>query len=156
MLDPETFLVELYVLVDEVCKQQLPPVVQPGPAAALHRSEVLTLALFAQWARFRSERDFWRYATQRLRPLFPRLPHRTQFNRQLRRHRDALAVVALALGATGAPRPTKRSTAPRCRRATPSDAGGAGCQGWPISGGATAGGGTRASIYSSPPLPAER
>jgi hypothetical protein len=105
MLDPETFLVELYVLVDEVCKQQLPPVVQPGPAAALHRSEVLTLALFAQWARFRSERDFWRYATQRLRPLFPRLPHRTQFNRQLRRHRDALAVVALALGATGEPPP---------------------------------------------------
>jgi DDE family transposase len=97
VLDPETFLVELYVPVDEFCKEHLPPERRPGPAAALCRSEVITLALFAQWARFRSERDFWRYATAHLRPLFPTLPGRAQFNRQMRRHRDAIAAFALWL-----------------------------------------------------------
>ena len=97
MLDPETFLVELYVPVDEFCKERLPPERRPGRAAALDRSEVITLALFAQWARFRSERDFWRYATAHLRPLVPTLPGRAQFNRQVRRHRDAIAAFALWL-----------------------------------------------------------
>ena len=97
MLDPETFLVELYVPVDEFCKEHLPPERRPGRAAALCRSEVITLALFAQWARFRSERDFWRYATAHLRPLFPTLPGRAQCNRQMRRHRDAIAAFALWL-----------------------------------------------------------
>lgn len=60
MCDPETFLVELYVLVDEFCKAQLPPERHPGPMAALERSEVVTLAVLGQWGRFGSERDFWR------------------------------------------------------------------------------------------------
>ena len=97
MLDPETFLVELYVPVDEFCKAQLPPQGGPGRPAALSRSEVITLALFAQWGRFASERDFWRYATTRLRPLFPCLPDRAQFNRQVRRHGEAIAAFALGL-----------------------------------------------------------
>jgi hypothetical protein len=60
VLDPETFLVELYVLADQFSKTQLPPERHPGPAAALDRSEVLTLALFSQERRFASERAFWR------------------------------------------------------------------------------------------------
>jgi Transposase DDE domain len=104
VLDPETFLVELYVVVDEFCQTAVPPERHPGRAAALARSEVVTLALCAQWARFRSEREFWRYADTTLRPLFPRLPDRAQFNRQVRRYRDVITAFALWLAATlGAP-----------------------------------------------------
>lgn len=98
-MDPETFLVELYVLADVFCKTQLPPERRPGPAAALARSEVITLAVLSQWARFRSERDFWRYAECRLRPYFPHLPSRPQFNRQVRRQRETVTKFALWLAA---------------------------------------------------------
>lgn len=97
MLDPEAFLTELYVLVDEFATAALPPEGGPGPAPALSRSEVVALAVFGQWARFASERDFWRYADARLRPLFPRLPDRARFNRALRRHQGATAAFALWL-----------------------------------------------------------
>jgi hypothetical protein len=73
-----------------LCQAQLPPEVHPGPRAALSRSEVVTLGLFGQWACFRGERAFYRYAHQHLRAAFPRLPHRSQFNRLLRRHHAAM------------------------------------------------------------------
>ena len=92
-MDPETFLVELYVLADDFCKT-FPAPPHPGPAATLARSEVVTLAVLSQWARFRSERDFWRYATTRLPGYFPRLPSRPQFNRQ---RRQAAPITAFAL-----------------------------------------------------------
>jgi len=59
VLDLETILVELYVLVDDFC-QALPPVARPGPAPALCQSEAVTLAVFGQWARFPSEAAFHR------------------------------------------------------------------------------------------------
>jgi hypothetical protein len=95
MLDPETFLVELYVLADDFCKHEWPEERRPGRAAALCRSEVLTLALLSQWARFASERDFWRYADRQLRPAFPTLPSRPQFHRQVRRQQAAITAFAL-------------------------------------------------------------
>jgi hypothetical protein len=76
----------LYVMVDEFCQSQLPVESHRGPQAALTRSEVVTLGLFGQWACFPSERAFYRYAQHHLRAAFPTLPHRTQFNRLLRRH----------------------------------------------------------------------
>ena len=82
MFDTDTFLTTLYVTVDDFCKHYLPP--EPrrrGPEATLSRSELITLALFGQWSRFASERDFWRFAKQQLVPLFPTLPHRSQFSR---------------------------------------------------------------------------
>lgn len=97
MLGPETFVTELSVVVDTFCKTALPPDRHPGRAATLDRSEVLTLAIVGQGARFRGERDVWHYAEVRLRPLVPRLPSRPQFNRQVRRHRPALAAFALWL-----------------------------------------------------------
>lgn len=107
MLDVDAFLTTLYVLIDDFCKNHLPGERRPGPAASLSRSEVLTLAIFAQWGRFPSERAFWRYAHRQLRPLFPRMPHRSQFNRQVRHYGRALvAVIRLLverLGATAAP-----------------------------------------------------
>ena len=46
---------------------------RPGRPALLSDPEVLTLAILAQWPRFRSERDFWRFAHSHLRPYFPML-----------------------------------------------------------------------------------
>lgn len=120
-MDPETFLVELYVLADDFCKTQVPADRHPGPRAALARSEVLTLAIISQWARFGSERDFWRYAETHLRPYFPRLPSRPQFNRQVRRRHAALSAMALwlaaRLGAAGAPYEALDGTAVSTRNA---------------------------------------
>jgi len=98
MIDPETFLVELYVLADEFCKRDLPPIGRCGPAAALDRAEVLTLALFSQWQQFPSEAAFYRWAARHLRPLFPTLPSRPQFNRLVRHCGEAITAFALHLG----------------------------------------------------------
>jgi len=97
MFDPETFLTELYVLADEFDKRQ-PASTHPGPAASLSASEVVTLTIFAQWQQFPSEAAFYGYADKHLRPLFPTLPSRAQFNRLVRHHTDTLTAFALALG----------------------------------------------------------
>ena len=99
MVDADTFLTALYVVVDDFGKAHLPPEPRcPGPAAALSRAELLTLAIFGQWHRFGSERGFYRYARRHLRAAFPALPVREQFNRQLRRHGGALMACVLYLG----------------------------------------------------------
>jgi hypothetical protein len=95
MVDEDTFLTTLYVEVDEFCKACAPVVTQPGPVPSLYRSEVVTLGIFGQWARFRNERDFYRYALRHLRRAFPRLPHYSQFNRLLRQQRDTITAFAL-------------------------------------------------------------
>jgi hypothetical protein len=96
VVDADTFLTALDVIVDDFGKAHLPPEPRhPGPAAALTRSELLTLALFGQWQGFGSERGFYRYARRHLRAAFPALPAREQFNRQLRRHYTALVACFL-------------------------------------------------------------
>jgi hypothetical protein len=62
MVDVDTFLTTLYVMVDDFCKASLPPEPRPGPPATLSRSEVVTLAIFGQWQGFGSERGFYRFA----------------------------------------------------------------------------------------------
>jgi hypothetical protein len=52
--------------------------------ALLSDPEVITLAILAQWPRFRSERDFWRFAWAHLRPYFPKLCSQSQLNRRVR------------------------------------------------------------------------
>jgi hypothetical protein len=52
--------------------------------ALLTDPEVITLAILAQWPRFRSERDFWRFAHAHLRPYFPKLCSQSQLNRRVR------------------------------------------------------------------------
>lgn len=90
MLDVETFLTRLYVLVDdsvkELRRQQLVTAPRVGRPGRLSVSEVLTLALFSQWGQFPSERAFYRYAQRHLRPAFPALPARSQLNRAIRAH----------------------------------------------------------------------
>src|ERR687886_2193534 len=95
MLDTDTFLTTLYVVVDDFCQAELPPEGHPGPPPALARSELLTLAIFGQWQGFGSERGFYRYAQRHLRLAFPTLPARAQFNRQLRQHYGALVACVL-------------------------------------------------------------
>src|SRR5215211_9260879 len=97
MVDVDTFLTILYVMVDDFCQSRPQTEQHPGPDASLSPSEVLTLAIFARWARFGSERDFYRYANTRLRDAFPTLPHRSQFNRCVRDHLDLIEEVALHL-----------------------------------------------------------
>jgi hypothetical protein len=107
MTDLVTAITALYLLVDDAAVHLPPLPVRPGPAPALARSEVLTLALLAREPRFRSERAFWRFAEASLRPLFPRLPSRTAFNRAVRRCGADLTALALhladRLGAATAP-----------------------------------------------------
>ena len=71
MVEADTFLTALYVMVDDFFKANLTPEKRPGPKASLTRSEVVTLAIFGQWTRFGSERDLYRYAKHRLRAAFP-------------------------------------------------------------------------------------
>jgi hypothetical protein len=105
MLDVDTFLTTLYVIVDDFCHSQ-PPRRRPGPQASLSRSEVITLAVFARWSRFNSERDFYRYAETKLRNAFPTLPERSQCNRLVRSHANLIEAFVLHLVAV--------VQAPRC------------------------------------------
>ena len=73
------------MLVDDWLKHKHssePP--RAGRPALLTDPEVITLAILAQWPRFRSERDFWRFASSHLRPYFPALCSQSQLNRRIR------------------------------------------------------------------------
>jgi hypothetical protein len=98
MLDVDTFLTALYVIVDDFCQSHHPQQRRPGPEASLSEGEVIALSIFARWSRFASERDFYRYAESHLRGAFPTLPDRSQFNRLVRLHADAIEEIALHLG----------------------------------------------------------
>ena len=78
-------LVSLYVLVDDWRERAHPPSARkPGRPPSLSESEVLALAILSQWPRFRSERDFFRFADAHLRPYFPNLVSYGQLNRRIR------------------------------------------------------------------------
>jgi Transposase DDE domain len=98
MLDVDTFLTTLYVMVDDFCQSGAPKR-KPGPEASLSASEVITLSIFARWSRFASERDFYRYAQTNLLDAFPTLPDRSQFNRLSRFHAGFLEAFVLHLAA---------------------------------------------------------
>ncbi|MBA2715067.1 MAG: IS982 family transposase [Rubrobacteraceae bacterium] len=84
-MDLDSFLVSLYVTVDDWWRANHASTPRrPGRPALLADSEVLTLAILAQWPRFRSERDLWRFADAHLRPYFPALCTQSQFNRRVR------------------------------------------------------------------------
>jgi hypothetical protein len=85
-MDLDSFLVSLYVLVDDWWQEHHPSSARkkPGRPALLSDPELITLAILAQWPRFRSERDFWRFASAHLRPYFPNLCTQGQFNRRVR------------------------------------------------------------------------
>ena len=84
-MDLDSFLVSLYVLTDDWWKsthsQDDPKVGRPS---LISEAEILALAILAQWPHFRSERDFFRFASSHLREYFPTLPSQSQFNRRAR------------------------------------------------------------------------
>jgi hypothetical protein len=84
-MDLDSFLLSLYVLVGDWWQAGHGRVPRRlGRPALLTDPEVLTLAILAQWPRFRSERDFWRFASSHLREYFPHLCSQGQFNRRVR------------------------------------------------------------------------
>jgi hypothetical protein len=98
MIDVDTFITILYVMVDDFCQsKRVDEQSRPGPRASLEPSEVITLALFGPWVHFPGERAFYRYAEHHLRAAFPTLPKRSQFNRLQRRYREAIAAFGLEL-----------------------------------------------------------
>jgi hypothetical protein len=85
MMDLDSFLVSLYVQIEDWWKTNHSSATRrPGRPALLSDPEVLTLAILAQWPRFRSECDFWRFAWAHLRPYFPMLCSQGQLNRRVR------------------------------------------------------------------------
>jgi hypothetical protein len=48
MVDVDTFLTTLYVMVDDFCHSRPQKEQHPGPGASLSPSEVVTLAIFAR------------------------------------------------------------------------------------------------------------
>jgi hypothetical protein len=90
MVDTDTFLTILYVMVDDFCKTSLPPEQHPGPQAPLRRSAVVTWAIFGQWQGLGSARGLYRSAQRHLRATFPQLPLREHYHRQVRQQHDAL------------------------------------------------------------------
>ena len=98
-IDLETFLTALYTVVDDLYRERLAAIAahRPGPAPALSDSEVLTLAICAEWGPWDSERGFCRFACRRLRHLFPRLVDQSGFNRRRRALYPALAAIQRAI-----------------------------------------------------------
>jgi hypothetical protein len=98
-LDLDTFLTAVSTVVDDLYRERLAAALRhrPGPAPALSDSEVLTLAICAEWGAWDSERSFWRFAHRRLGHLFPRLVDQSEFNRRRRSLYPALAAIQRAV-----------------------------------------------------------
>ena len=89
-LDLETFLIALYVIVDDLYQSDIHPRLPAcgGPAAQMSDSEVLCLGLAGQWRSgvpWKSERGIMRYVRKHLSHLFPPVLTQSAFNRRLRR-----------------------------------------------------------------------
>jgi hypothetical protein len=83
-MELDSLLISLYVLVDDWLRERHRSAqVRLSRPTLLSESEVLTLAIFAQWPRFRNERDFWRFADAHLRVYFPNLLSQSQLNRRI-------------------------------------------------------------------------
>ncbi len=73
MVDPDTFLTTLSVMVDDLL-YHMPGLVHPGPTPALSVSGVVPLALFGQWRHVAGESAFSRWAHRQLQGAFPPCP----------------------------------------------------------------------------------
>ncbi len=101
-LDLETFLITLYVITDDWYQKVIRPKLPAcgGPVPKLGDSEVLCLALAAQWRSgvpWRTERGFVRYALQHFRPFFPGMTSQSAFNRRVRRLWGAFILLPQAI-----------------------------------------------------------
>ena len=107
-LDLDTFLTALYTTVDDLYSEHYAhrKPQRPGRRPELSDSEVLTLAVCAQWFGT-SERAFIRHASEHWRSYFPRLLNQSSYNRRIRDMTGVLAdlvgVVASEMRAYAAP-----------------------------------------------------
>jgi len=100
-VDLDSLLIALYVLVDDYWQaRHQHGARRPGRPASLSDSEVLTLAILAQWSRWRSERDFYRFADAHLRAYFPNLLSHGQLNRRIRALEPELRTLQRGLAST--------------------------------------------------------
>ena len=88
-MDLDTFFTALYVLVDDWYKGEMSARFKrhAGPALQMSDSEVLTVAIAAQWrvgVPWRSERGIVRFIREHGRSWFPRMLKRSQFNQRFR------------------------------------------------------------------------
>lgn len=97
MIDYETFLTELYVMVDDFCKCNQPQKRKRGPQTGLSRSEIVTIAIAGQWFWYGSERGFYRTLKTNWSEAFPNLPTREQLNRRMRQEEEIITRFALFL-----------------------------------------------------------
>jgi hypothetical protein len=103
-LDLETFLIALYVIVDDLYQSDIHPRMPAcgGPAAQMSDSEVLCLGLAGQWRSgvpWKSERGLLRYVGKHLRHLFPTVLTQSACNRRLRRLWGAFILLQDAVAA---------------------------------------------------------
>ena len=101
-LDLETFLTALYVIVDDLYQDSIQPQMPAtgGPPARMSDSEVLCLALAAQWPSevpWKSERVILCYVRKHFRYLFPTVLDQSAFNRRLRRLWGAFILIQNAV-----------------------------------------------------------
>jgi hypothetical protein len=85
-LDLDTFLTTVYCVIDDLYREQFAAArpVRPGVEPELSDSEVLTLAVLAQWQARNSESAFAEYVAAHWRAYFPRLLSQSAFNRRVR------------------------------------------------------------------------
>jgi hypothetical protein len=100
MLDVDTFPTALYFMADNFFKARPKERRRPGPEASPSPGGVVTLAVFARFPRFASERDSHRYAHANSRSASPTLPDRPQLNRLVRSRAEPIEEFALHLAKT--------------------------------------------------------
>lgn len=93
ILDLDTFLVALYTIIDDLYKAVYPYVIlRSGPKEIMADSEILFLAVCAQWLNI-PERKLIRFTKTYWQPYLPNLLSQSQFNRRFR----ALGMVMTSL-----------------------------------------------------------
>jgi len=81
-LSPDTFLVALYTITDDLYRTTYPPThLQPGAKPIMIDSEIITLALCVQWLKW-SERKLIRYIKDYWQAYFPRLVSQSEYNKR--------------------------------------------------------------------------
>lgn len=88
MLDLDTFIIMIYVFVEEWYQKAIAPVkAKRGRPSKFSDSEMLTVALLSEWragVSWQSERGCLRYLQQHYQAWFPHLPQRSAFNTRKR------------------------------------------------------------------------
>ena len=98
--DLDTLATALYVTTDDLLKanpDRVPARPRVGIAPKISDAELLTLAVMQALLGFTSEARWLRYAHASLRPMFPRLPGQSGYNKRLRKLADTMAWLVGAL-----------------------------------------------------------